>query len=768
MLKLNAHSLLGQWKEERHPLLRPHRENDTRWLVAAALESATASGLMLDLQAVKTLEKDFFQWRQETGRSISHRQAQCRVTRVLQSLNEQPHITAVLPPRPVRSHRETAMPRRGDTLVQTHRTMALDRHLLTWARQHNTRDAWLFVLAVRLVTRIGLGEPVLLGTLSQLTRRHVDNQWLTLPSHPDSALPDGAHYRLKMPSAVWIPLRAILNRCTGENDTWLLAPTGKALEKRISREKNLRERLNAGAVQCLQEMYGHTDKHKWEGLRSWTSIYRGGRYAQVLNGVPPLWAGLLHHYPLPSDTPIPLLADTDAHHHQPGARYGPLNSTQTPAPLPTLGNETQSPGVYELDLSYLPADWPRQIKRRLSQFLTDASGLSSSQRLYADRYAEDLQQLLAHYERLITELIGHNGSYAQWLLHWAYHLLRVDRNKLSTARTYISRITPITMLLHEGTLNLADWDDELVEEIKAGTLSEQSWKDTTIGAYSQTLGQFIRFCQNHGMLEEVTPPMKERGQSVSTLRTRILTPGHFLSLWHGLAHQYAIGERRQLLALIMALGFYGGLRASEILALTLSDVVIGEEKGKRTCWVEVLGGKTPAARRRIALHVMAPPSVVETLGEWVEYRKSSCGGGHKISDVALFGPDYNPDAFTRRALITPVIEWMRKVLGEGVDFHGLRHAAVSWTLLRLHAAQTPTFADTLFHRYDWMFSEEALATLLNHFCGAEGEDAIARGTMIYRVAKWIGHRDPSTLLQHYAHVLGLIHSDILTHSSTGK
>tara|TARA_R110000850_G_scaffold95933_1_gene201089 strand:+ start:1660 stop:1860 length:201 start_codon:yes stop_codon:yes gene_type:complete len=60
-----------------------------------------------------------------------------------------------------------------------------------------------------------------------------------------------------------------------------------------------------------------------------------------------------------------------------------------------------------------------------------------------------------------------------------------------------------------------------------------------------------------------------------------------------------------------------------------------------------------------------------------------------------------------------------------------------------------------------MFKPEVLEALLRHVCGAEGEDAIARGKLLYRLAKWIGHREPGTLLENYAHTLGLIHSNIL-------
>ena len=55
----------------------------------------------------------------------------------------------------------------------------------------------------------------------------------------------------------------------------------------------------------------------------------------------------------------------------------------------------------------------------------------------------------------------------------------------------------------------------------------------------------------------------------------------------------------------------------------------------------------------------------------------------------------------------------------------------------------------------------SLRDTLRYFCGAERHDTLKRGSLLLHVAKWIGHREPSTLLRHYAHTLGLIHSHAL-------
>ncbi|MBK5943066.1 hypothetical protein [Halorhodospira halophila] len=112
---------------------------------------------------------------------------------------------------------------------------------------------------------------------------------------------------------------------------------------------------------------------------------------------------------------------------------------------------------------------------------------------------------------------------------------------------------------------------------------------------------------------------------------------------------------------------------------------------------------------------------------------------------------------------------MRPILGEGVDFHLLRHSMVSWLLLRWHAAQYRDFRDQLLERDAWMFSDTALDRLpalrqpeaLASTEGLGGEAWLA-------LAKLVGHRDPGTLLLYYGHSLGPIHSDVLARAWGGR
>ncbi|TDX32158.1 hypothetical protein DFO67_102107 [Modicisalibacter xianhensis] len=769
MEPLNTARLLGLWQAEKHSLVQPARLPDTQWILGAILGDSLTQGVSLDREAVSRLITGLFEWRQSSGRSITYRQARKRVNSVLEQLNQVPGMQAVLMPEPVLAHRPTALPPTGRALDITEQMMALDRQLLAWCRRSNVADAWLLVLGLRLMTRLGMGEQVMLGTLAMLTRAHESQRWLAIPSAPGERLPQGAHYRLYLPEDVWLALRAILTR-TAEKapSAWLLAAVPQDNElSHAQRVQTLRARLKAAGKHCLTNLKGHPERDKWAQLRTWSTLVSASRHVPVMRGIPPLWATLLQHYPLPTCTPVPLLSDSGtAHWYTPGEKLGRLPDRSAvrgvAIPLPVLGERTQPAGLSLVATEHLPPDWSRRAKNMLQQFLADARQLGRD-KVNAVRLERPMQALLEDYEGQLVALIGHAGSYPQWVLHFLYHQLRTEGHTLSTARTQLSRLTPITLLLHEAVLDLSDWDDEVVLELQEAAEAGAHWAAATRSAFHGTFRQFLVFCQRYGQLDGVSlPPKGASTLAPSVLRTRILSADHMQTVWNALIDRVPNGDPRQMMGLVVALGFYGGLRASEVLSLTLNNVLVGaqDEQGRTPCWIEILGGKTDAARRRVALHVMAPSSVTEQMRGWVEERRQECSAW-PLSEVALFGPRHSPAAYTRDSLITPAIEWMRYVLGEDIDFHGLRHAAVSWTLLRLHAAQNPAFGEKLQHRHHWMFCEEAQKTALAHFCGAEGRDTLARGTLLLQVAKWIGHREPGTLLQHYAHVLGLLHSDVL-------
>ncbi|GAA3899707.1 hypothetical protein GCM10022228_07720 [Halomonas cibimaris] len=768
MARLNAVRLIGQWQNEKRSIVQPVSLPDTKWVLEAIFGDVPVSSVDLDTAFVETLADGLFEWRLSDKRPITRKHARKRVNRVLQQLNQIPGMQAVLIPEPIPTHRPTPWPTTARSLDIGEQMVQLDKNILSWCRRTAQPDAWLLVLAIRLMTRFGMGETTALGTLAMLTREHISQRWWAIPAAPGEQLAEGGHYQIRLPDDVWVPLRAVLSREGNKRPTgWLLfSPEGAPLDYR-QRVKQLRTRLKTATKQCLKEREQNADSDNWCRLRTWSTLVNASQYVPLLRGIPPLWARMLRQYPLPTCTPVPLLSESEtAHWYTPGERYGRLPDRPTianaSAPVPELGQQTQPAGLALIDTDHLPVGWARQAKNLLRQFLAEVAEMDTK-KVSAARFEPPMKDRLLRHEKKLVRLIGHSGSYPQWVLHFLYHQLRTKGNKVGTARTQLSRLTPITMMLQNAILDLSDWDDDVVLELQEAATSGANWSDGTLAAFYKTMRQFMAFCQQYGALEGITLPRNATSSlAPSVLRTRILSPDHMETVWNSLVDHVPAGDPRQMMALVIALGFYGGLRASEVLSLTLNNVVMqnGAGEGEHTCWIEVEGGKTSAARRRVALHVMAPPSVIEQMNTWVNNRRKECSAS-LLADIALFGPRHSPDAFARESLITPVIGWMRYVLGEDIDFHGLRHAAVSWTLLRLYAAQKPAFKATLHHRYHWMFCDTALDATLAHFCGAEGDDTLARGTQLLHVAKWIGHRDAGTLLQHYAHTLGIIHSDVL-------
>lgn len=287
-----------------------------------------------------------------------------------------------------------------------------------------------------------------------------------------------------------------------------------------------------------------------------------------------------------------------------------------------------------------------------------------------------------------------------------------------------------------------------------------------------------------GILDDsITSQTPSIPDTVSTLRTPIPNPALMDQAWcHLLGDTDHPSQTHQQMAIALALGYYAGLRASEVCQLTLADIRIEassaadweslyQHYGHRyseddpfpfgtQCWVYIRRGKTSSARRRVPLHVLAPPAVVAQMQQWWSIRRT-VASSEPYHRIALFGPLFSPKGYTRQGLIDPLIAWLRTQWGNAVDFHTLRHAAVSWLQLRLHAAQYPDFCNRLAHRHHWMFSQASLQPLYRYLCGPEGADAELRGSQVAQIAKIIGHRHTGTLTHTYSHTLPLIHGDVL-------
>ncbi len=775
-MSLSAPLLMGQLIAIKATVCGVNRREETERILDMIMPFQADDRIALDSDQVEQLIQTYRSARQAAGQTYRREECRRRVTQVLEALNSLPHCYNVLPTSPQVLHRPTAMPQRGELLQDIKEAQSLRPHILQWCRQRQHPDGWLLILALSLAARLGMGERVIVSTLAMLRQAMVaEDSWLSIPSQPIE-LPQVGWYSLRVPHDVWQALRAIRTRAKASSpDTLLLFSERDAETTLVKREAKLRKRLHK-AFQVYYKSSQCDDKLMSPShCGTWYSLARAARYLPVFTNVPPLWATLLARYPLPTGTTRSLLGSS-RWRSEPDI----LNTTLAKSSVSVQAPETltQEPGSWERETDSLPEDWPRQLKNTVNQFLnTIQSEVGTPYTTSANRQA--VESIVQQYQHTLTALTGTQTSYVHLLLDWCYDLLCCQTGgKWITVRTYLSKLSHISLLELPAILDMQEWDDDTIEEVQGTLHSQESLESTTRSQTLNLMQRFFTFCAELGLLEGLHLPQIDIDVPMSTLRTEIITPREAELLWNLLTHNNVTGSTHHMYALLLALGCYGGLRISEIANLTLKDVQIepwvafsdnlmdtkdpdsGHDGLTLACWIIVQGGKSPAARRRIPLHVLACREVIPSMQEWVQERRRQCPK-KPLDNIALFGPRNHPEAYRKEALSRAIQPLLKDYLGKRVDFHSLRHAAASWLLLRLHAAQHPDFAESLTFRFDELFQLDRCLEALEHFCSTEGEGILQRGNLYEVVAKWIGHQHSGTTLQHYAHTLSIIHSDVL-------
>ncbi|WP_304525771.1 hypothetical protein [Halomonas sp. I5-271120] len=810
------------------------------WQISQRLPAhVNADGVVTD-KGVRQITDELYEWLKETQPTPPRRRHhQRRVEAIVASLNALPELTILLPTRAVPMPRPSHAP----TSIQETQGLAamqvVDRHLDAWRKQTHHPDRWLLTLAIRMGCRLGMGPKVLVGTLALLGTRHVDkaNRRVKLPSQFQNNQPlqeawentgtpgaptggkqgsrglenDPAHqsmgyYTLQLPRAVMDPLTHLLHVASGQRCEWLaLERPGKTVPKPHTRQQQLQKRLDHAAKTLLKEMKQAYPQHRstLNRLSSWSTM---GRYAALVaqhKGIASVWLDILSDYPLPTDSGEPITCGNGRDRYAPGGRGHRHETSHQPealnhhvsdaALLRPKGRDSRlktddlavtTPGGTDGDVQPLSIDQSYALRHAVLRFSGQLQSLTTVNKLKAQRYQAPLRQLRHDTMKKLTEIVGTEDSFGHWLVAFACSQLVHHESKISSVRTYLSRLMPPPLLLHDAIADVPGWDQDSVDELCNEGQSYKRWGHNTRQHFLRTMGMFIQFCQDYHILEDVNPPSSSEAH-LSTRRTRMVNPLQMDQAWRSLVGHTHPSQTNTQFALSLALGYYAGLRASEVCQLTLRDIRIEQPdlhgewaalhqhfaKGLQAsatpdskvmleCWVYIRCGKTSSARRRLPLHLLAPPEVTQCLVRWWDTRRD-VAPTHDLKDIGLFGPLFSPLAYQRQGLIDPLLDWLRQRWGSGIDFHGLRHSAASWWQLRLHAAQHADFRESLHYRFHWMFQPEALEHFLVYLCGAEGSESIEKGSLIGQLAKLIGHRHVNTLLHTYSHSLGLIHSHAL-------
>lgn len=756
---------------------------------------------------VQALIRNAIQIAKQAELGFSSRKVSKEVALVLTHLNREPEFEATIPTsikRPIRPSSAATSSR--DIKVQQ-RVLDPVRALQSIPANQCTPEQSLLFLALSMGTLLGMEEEVIRHTLLNLSSEHLPrlntkrgpHHWFIgcLPGLPRA---HPAHYRLKIPNH----LRRLLRACrqspvaspalsSQRADQWWFSPDNtldlnSPLEARAA---HLDQLLVTGLEQLKDGQAPH-------GTRSPVSpkrvrfLLRHAFQCTTLLGPAPVWSQLLRRYPLPvcswrspwqhdeslflpkktlptsgtssapgaMDVSEPENIETDLHTPEllMGASAG---SSEQPASTSSRYRQDQ-----------LVTDWYVKAGNQLYAYITELEheglinpkGGSATQRHDA---------ITSRYAEILIRMLGEE-SYPLWILLWLSYQSSTQGNKASTLRTYLSRLTSAHMMMLPDIPWLTLWDEELMEAIGEQLPTRKGWDTSTSHNFFQTFNQFISFCQGNDRLSHITPPQGEGGRFISTLRTHLIMPHEAEHLTRALSRGRSGLRRSWLIAFL--LGYYGGLRAGEVMALTLHDIIINQpgEDGPSYCYVEIHAGKTANARRSVPLHLLISPELMMLVREWIDMRRESFADQHRLQNIALLGPESSPLGYSRMSLLTPLMAWVRQSLRGALtpglnledihfDFHLLRHNAVSWLVLRLYSDDYPQLLDRLSSacRGHWCFTPKALANCRRAVYDVLEKDAKARGHRLELLAKLIGHRSSQTLTHHYTHLLGEIHGEVL-------
>lgn len=332
-----------------------------------------------------------------------------------------------------------------------------------------------------------------------------------------------------------------------------------------------------------------------------------------------------------------------------------------------------------------------------------------------------------------------------------------------TVRDYLSRCIINGLLCFDEAFSLADWDpddfyDAVEDRINSNRLCNRT-KSLVLIAYNQ----FLRFaCPKLGIPTVSLTDLKQQFLGGAG-QWRLLSPHVVDRLLRQLAESGHAFNRQ--IAVTIAFGYYGGLRASEIRRLTLANIVIDHQLGLFE--LELLRGKTPSARRRVPLHALAGCLVLDLIQEEVEARKGQFSAATQLSKIALLGHPAEKEGYNYQSLALATRAVLRAAFGESANIHLLRHSFCSNLFVRWYSLLYPDLLDNHRDRSHDLYQYELQSRLRAFFQNLPGQEENVRASDLVVIIKVTGHASPLTLFVYYVHSYTLVHQHTVSRISEG-
>lgn len=684
------------------------------------------------------------------------------------------------------THRETIHPISDKHARQVAQIHSIRRH---WANGNgHIGDSPELALAVGLIVTLAPSKPVLLNLLATLTPKHWDDTRGTLSIPADQ--PDThersleATYELEVPPSLRPPIRRFLRKWPDIKKEPFMRPQALSAAEYIEWATRRRERLS----QTLNRQWRAWSRNlgfKRSGMTV-AVMCRSAAPALVTRGMPAQIAFMLQSAPLPTTSTTPFLRDDP---DRPSAPVMNRASVQTRSAGIGIGGIERTPPAMADD-AYAERDPWRvdAVIRCLRQ---------TRERLIAANDARALAEALEQGQSRLWEIEQLRGTFVELLMLWVAHMASARQGpKPSSIRTYTNRLLRPGLLAAPIALSVTDWDtDDVTDVIDLVSTDQSHWAPATFGHFLQTLAFFISFLQKLGFAEQASVPGAGRLSKASTYRQAVLGPHHVDAVIEQVladARDEADDTARlvhEQVAAVLILAYYAGMRSGEIETLTLAHFIrqrhetvafepglLSQLLGKERKWVgepdrdasaqseglqlyvNILAGKTPAARRRVALHALAPERWVDWLEAFVA-RRGEHSRRQRFERIPLLIHRNRDDSGAD--VLALARDYIRGFYGSQRDLHSLRHGGASLHFLRISALRTIEPVERLIDSDHRVFSDVMQNKLRREIEWPQGAAIWERGLAEHWLSRTLGHSQLSTTIKTYTHTISLIHSEWL-------
>jgi len=681
-----------------------------------------------------------------------------RVATVLTFLKDELGLETVIPAVPIKVPRPSILPTKSlefsklDGVIQLQDVFWddwLQNSLNDTSKQQQVDDILTFSLAFCLTSNVGMRNIQIEDALAYLSFDDVlgSGESLKFKVHPKDRLK--RYSIIHLPSPVKIILKKIIQskQHTGAKRIFELGKDSKFKGRRNRIRRILDKRYANLCDYALKQNEVGSYPVNW---KAYTHI---AHLIPFNHGVEPFIITALQNYPLPVSHPLESFFSL----------RGELNSDSYTLGGKELVNTNQKKLITEKwstddkKSSVTVEDWCGISKNILIQLVRRLKSITLK-KIHTDQQIQTACQEIQLSLSETDKISANQKSAVHLALFWILDFISHDKSiNPETVQEYFSRVFYHGILCFADSNDLSTWELEDHELAFEASISRAgigtSRKKNIIATYKKV----YQFANQLGFSPAVNIQFCGDEWVGSSTRIEMISLSKFDTFTKLM---WETQDRQNItIAVTAILAFYGGLRASETSRLTLNDMLIYDKE----IYIEIQNGKTPAARRRIPLHLFAPEQACDWVRIYYEKRydefREREGAKRQIilKHIPLFGPKKKRERYNRSSLVAVTIAALKYYLSDTLVYHSLRHSFASWLLLRWYANRYPDFSNQLSEKRHPIFQEACQRRLRSFFTLNQSHIPKHNASDLVKFAKVLGHSGTETMFSTYIHSFDAVH-----------